>query len=99
MLVFMSTCCWTEVNSTKLLGELIGIERIERILVLQLRGQQGQKRIEIVGELRQPGIARTGAAVGDRPVVLVEGIAVMVVMVDPQAELPFTRECRCRRRD
>jgi hypothetical protein len=35
----------------QLLRKLIGIERIERILVLQLRGQELQKRIEIAGEL------------------------------------------------
>jgi hypothetical protein len=48
----------------ELLSELIGVERVERILILQLRRQQSQERIEIVGELRQPGIARAGTAVG-----------------------------------
>jgi hypothetical protein len=42
----------------QLLRELIGIERIERILVLQLRGQQLQERIEITGQLLR------GAAAG-----------------------------------
>src|SRR4029077_8038433 len=35
----------------QLLGELIGVERIERILVLQLRGQEFQEGIEIAGQL------------------------------------------------
>jgi hypothetical protein len=34
----------------ELLRELIGIERLKRILVLQLRGQQRQKRLEIGGK-------------------------------------------------
>src|SRR6202034_1127507 len=35
----------------QLLGELVGVERIERILVLQLRRQQGQKALKIAGDL------------------------------------------------
>jgi hypothetical protein len=35
----------------QLLRKLIGIERIERILVLQLRGQELQERVEIAGQL------------------------------------------------
>jgi hypothetical protein len=41
----------------QLLGELVGVERRERILVLQLCGQQLEKGIEIAGEL----LRRTGA--------------------------------------
>ena len=47
----------------QLLGELIGIERIERILVLQLRGQELQKRIEITGQLLR-GIGAGGLSNG-----------------------------------
>jgi len=46
-LVFMLTCCSTEANSTKLLGELIGVERRQRILVLQLRGQELKKGVVV----------------------------------------------------
>ena len=35
----------------ELLGELVGIQRIQRILVLQLRGQQLQERREVSGDL------------------------------------------------
>jgi len=31
----------------ELLGELVGVERIERILILQLRGQQRQEGLEV----------------------------------------------------
>jgi len=34
-----------------LLGELVGVQRTERILVLQLRGQQRQKRLEITASV------------------------------------------------
>ena len=34
----------------ELLGELVGVERIERVLVLELRGQQRQKGLEIAGD-------------------------------------------------
>ncbi len=35
----------------QLLGELIGVERIQRILIFQLRRQQLQERGEIAGDL------------------------------------------------
>ena len=35
----------------QLLGELVGVERIERVLVLQLRRQQGQEALEVAGDL------------------------------------------------
>ena len=47
----MSTCCSTDGELDQLLGELIGIERIERVLVLQLRGQKGQEGVVVAGEL------------------------------------------------
>ena len=34
----------------QLLGELVGVERIERVLVLQLGRQQGQEALEVSGE-------------------------------------------------
>ncbi len=42
----------------ELLGELVGIERIERILVLQLRGEEREEFIEIAGELLHAGVSR-----------------------------------------
>jgi len=35
----------------QLLGELVGVERIERILIFQLRRQQLQERRKIAGDL------------------------------------------------
>ncbi len=32
----------------ELLGELVGIQRIERVLVLQLRGEQGEELLEVI---------------------------------------------------
>ena len=34
----------------ELLGELVGVERVERILVLELRGQQLQEGLEVAGD-------------------------------------------------
>ena len=42
----------------ELLGEGIGVQRIQRILVLELCGQERQERIEVVGD--------AGATAGDR---------------------------------
>ena len=39
----------------ELRSELVGVERIERVLVLQLGGQQRQEGLEIVGESRLDG--------------------------------------------
>jgi hypothetical protein len=51
-----------------LLGELIGVERLERALVLQLGRQEQQERIEVLGDARafRAGYARggRGAAAG-----------------------------------
>ncbi len=41
----------------ELLGELVGVQRIERVLVLQLRGQQQQEGLEIVRDAA-PRVAR-----------------------------------------
>ena len=38
----------------ELLGELVGVQRIERILVLQLCREQRQKRLKVSGELCRP---------------------------------------------
>ena len=35
----------------QLLGELVGVQRIQRVLVLQLRGQQRQEGLEIAGDV------------------------------------------------
>jgi len=45
------TCCSTEANSTSCWDELIGAERMERVLILQLRGEQRQEGVEVPGEL------------------------------------------------
>src|SRR5713226_7919179 len=42
----------------QLLGELVGVQRIKRVLVLQLRRQQRQKRLKVSGKRRVAG--RTG---------------------------------------
>ena len=45
----------------QLLGELVGVERIERVLVLQLRRQQRQEALEIAGDLlRRQRVGRRG---------------------------------------
>ena len=44
-------CCSTWANSHELLGELVGVERIERVLVFQLRRQQLQEGREVAGDL------------------------------------------------
>src|SRR6185295_20082386 len=36
----------------ELLGELVGVERIERVLVLQLRGEKLQERVEVLRDRR-----------------------------------------------
>ena len=44
----------------ELLGELVGVERVERILILELGGQQRQEGLEVPGDraLIDPGSAR-----------------------------------------
>jgi hypothetical protein len=42
----------------QLLGELVGVERIHRILVLELRGQQRQEGLEIIRDPRR--LCRSG---------------------------------------
>ena len=37
----------------ELLGELVGVERIQRILVLELRGEQRQKGLEVIRNSRR----------------------------------------------
>ena len=46
----------------ELLGELVGVERIERVLVLQLRGQQRQEGLEIIRDPRRSRRGRICAA-------------------------------------
>jgi len=54
----------------ELLGELVGIQRVERVLVLQLRGQQRQKSLKVVGDAgggrrRRVVGRRVGVGAGD----------------------------------
>ena len=82
----------------ELLGELVGVERGERILVLQLRGQQLQKRIEIAGDLLRcvdvggPGAGRTGRR-RCRIASVVRALAsvrlIVVVMIASSNDLPL----------
>jgi hypothetical protein len=39
----------------ELCGKLVGVERIERVLILQLRRQQRQEGLEVVGDARRRG--------------------------------------------
>ena len=45
----------------QLRGELVGVQRLERILVLQLGDQQGQELVEVVAELALVGSGLAGA--------------------------------------
>ena len=54
----------------QLRGELVGVQRLQRILVLQLGDQQGQKLVEVVAELALVGrrlAGRVARAVADVP--------------------------------
>ena len=65
-LVLLWMACSTEANCDQLRGEAVGIHGRQRILVLQLRGQQLEKIVEIGGEALAGGLDRGAAAGADR---------------------------------
>ena len=64
----------------QLLCELVGVERIERILVFQLRRQQLQERCKVAGDLGVVDRIGDGAAGGRGGGG--EGVVVIVVMAE-----------------